>query len=374
MSFLIGCIVIITLFEIGFICLNLSQNNNSKKSKWDKSDDRIKKSAIAYIVTFIILISIYNISLFVKSLDHEVWSGTILSVNHEEEWEEWIEPEYETNDKGKEVLVRDGYYKHHDAYNEIKTSDNGTYQVTYSPDRSVRLNDGYPNTTDELAQIWKVGEPTASVHSYKNKVQASNSLFKPIEGVSEDDYELFDYPDKVEENKTITRILGDVPNKDEAIRNLNKWNSYLNKTIENDEGKKVSYKQVNLIFVNLKGYPISAAYALQNKWEKGNKNDYIVTFNLNDEGIVEWFHPITWSEVEHLNYDLQDYFAKTKITDFNTVVDDVAKMVESDFTRKEFADFEYLQIEIGTGTKVILSIIVCAFIAFLIALYLGLID
>ena len=129
--------------------------------------------------------------------------------------------------------------------------------------------------------------PTASFHTYENKVQASYSVFKHEE-INLDDYDgkLFKYPNE-QKNYNIIRVLGDFPNFEKVNSEVNKYNTLLNDTNNpnNTEGKK-SYKQVNLILMNMGNAPIEYAYAQQDYFENGNKNDFIITFGTYDKNNI----------------------------------------------------------------------------------------
>ncbi|WP_197255240.1 hypothetical protein [Paenibacillus dendritiformis] len=170
-------------------------------------------------------------------------------------------------------------------------------------------SDDWPASASELKEMWPPGTPSASVHRYENKVQASYSLYK-IDGIDEKDFpDLPKYPNAVTSFITINRIVGDVPNKEKANQVLNQKNSELNQFIPDPErpGKTRSWKQVNLIFVNVgenknKDY----GYALQNAWKNGNKNDFIVSFSMNRNGKLNWVHVFSWSEVEILKMEVSE--------------------------------------------------------------------
>ena len=328
---------------------------------------------IVNIVVSIIAISIVSLiisAISINSQTHceEVWSGTIVKVKHTEEWDEWHKPVYEdreiTDDKGnvirtERVKIQDGYWEHHDATNKIKTSDNGWKYVSKSQDGKIKFNDKYPNTDKELEQYWKIGTPTASVHSYKNKVQASYSIYK-FEDVDLQSYpRLPEYPKDVTNYNTIDRIIGDVPNKQKALDKLAEVNSKLNVTVYDKEDKKnKSYKEVNIIFVNMGDVSSDYGSALENYWKGGNKNDFIIAFGSDKDFNITWAYPITWSESELLKIKVRDYMLNLKnVEDFVPIVDDIANMIETDFTRKEFADFEYLNIEVKTSAKIVIWIL-----------------
>lgn len=318
------------------------------------------------------LIALIDISS--AATDYEVYSGKIINVEHVEEWDEWIPPREETytetDSKGNTVAktrIIPGYWEHHYATNYITTSDDGTHNVNKTPDGRT-LNDSFVNSTEELQQYFPIGSPTASVHTYENKVQASDSLYKNEEIDIEDYKNLPEYPSTVKADLSISRIVGDVPNKEEAVIRLNQLNTELNDTnnANNIENTK-SYKQCNLIFVNLGDVPQDYGFALQNYWENGNKNDFIVTFGMKD-GEVTWCYPISWTEVESLKTDVKHYMMNTgKIEDFVPITEDIAQMVERKFKRKEFADFDYIQVRVSLGAKIgigLITLISCAVILF----------
>lgn len=322
---------------------------------------------ITLIISIVITTIVVGIDYSISISDKEVWSGKITDVVHTEEWKEWHQPRIESyeesyTEKGKiktriKTRVIPGYWEYHNATNKITTSDNGTFNITVTPD-GEKMNNDFVNSTDELEKYYPLGSPSASVHSYKNKVQASYSIYR--KDIDLDDYpDLPNYPEDVVNYVSIDRIIGDVPEKEKALKTLANNNSELNKTIDDPDnpGKTKSYKQVNIIFVNLGDVPVEYGYALENRWEGGNKNDFIITFGMDDQNNVTWAYPFSWSEIEILKINVRDYMLEQKnMNDFSVIVDDVSKMVEKDFVRKEFGDFEYLSIEVGTGACIIIWI------------------
>lgn len=299
----------------------------------------------------------------------EIWSGVVTKVEHIEEWDEWHPPKtvtytetYTENGKTKtrtKTKVVPGYWEHHYAKNLVTTSDNGVMNVSKSPD-GRKFDDSYPNTTEELMKYYRVGQPSASTHTYENKVKASYSIYRHKDINIKDYPDLPKYPSTVRAYLYVDRILGDVPNKEKALYRLAEMNSYLNKFIPDPErpGKNRSYKQVNIIFVNVGDKTEDYGFALQDSWQGGNKNDFVIAFSMDSDNRVKWVYPFSWSEVEILKLEVRDYmFDLNQIDDFVPVVDQVGKMVEEKFERKQFADFSYLRIEMRKGAKVFTWII-----------------
>ena len=317
-----------------------------------------KLVAVIALGGLILTSAITGIDYFIQTHDTEVWSGSVIDWKHKEEWTEWIPPvtTCSTDSEGRQSCTTiPGYFKHHPAENHIKTSDSGWIYVSKAPD-GKKFTDKWPNDDKVLREYWKEGSPTASVHSYVNKVNASYSIYRH-EDVSIEDYpNLPDYPNKVRDKFHVDRIIGVVPNKEEAIEALAAQNTRLNEFIPDPEkeGKMRSWKQVNMIFVNVgKDENMLSGYALQDLWRNGSKNDFIVTFSMNEDGKLNWAYPFSWSEVELLKLEVRDYMMDLEqVEDFVVVVDEVAKLVEDKFERKEFADFNYLQIEVSSGANI----------------------
>ena len=99
--------------------------------------------------------------------------------------------------------------------------------------------------------------------------------------------------------------------------------------------------------------PIEYAYAQQDYFENGNKNDFIITFGTDDKNNITWCYPFSWSEVERLKIDVRDYFLDLGKLDnnFYKKIPDIAKMIEDQYVRKQFADFSYLTVEISKVGK-----------------------
>ncbi|GFZ96989.1 hypothetical protein GCM10008018_49200 [Paenibacillus marchantiophytorum] len=306
-----------------------------------------------------------------RTLDQEVWSGSITGWEHKEEWDEWIpgKEDCETDSHGRKSCTKDrGHWEHHEAKNKIQTSDNGWMTVDESLDGKVDFNDRFPNSTADLAKYFPLGMPSASTHIYTNKVKGSYSLFKHTELDPKDYTDLPSYPGYVRDLIKVDRIVGAVPNKDRALDILAAWNTKLNKDIPDPDhpGKTRSWKQVNLIFVNVgTDKPREYGYALQDRWQNGNKNDFIVSFSPALDGTMKWVYAFSWSEVDILKLEVQDYLSEMGFgKDFAPIVDHVAQMVADKFERKQFAEFSYLQIEPSNTSTIIIWVLELMLLAF----------
>ncbi len=307
------------------------------------------------VIAVVITAATICIDQSVRTSDTEVWSGYITDWDHDEEYDETV---YDYDDKGN---VKGSHTVHHDAENRIKTSDGGWISVSKAPN-GKKFNDFWPNKASELKELWPEGTPTASTHTYKNKVQASYSIYRHKDIDLKQYKDLPKYPKEVYDKLYIDRVVGEFPNELAARKLLDKWNTELNKFIQDPEkpGKMRSWKQVNLIFVNVgSGKPIEYGYALQDYWEGGNKNDFVVCVSMEEDGRLNWVYPFSWSEVEILKLETRDYMmGKAIITDLCPIVEDISKLVADKFERKQFADYNYLQIDTSLAAIIVLYILI----------------
>lgn len=325
-----------------------------------------------YLV-FIVSISISILAIFgIKAYDkysqvgdYEIYSGMITSVLHKEEWDEWIPPKTETytvtDSNGKKqtkTKVIPGYWVHHNAENYITTSDNGT-QLVYETLEGKRFSDYFVNSTKELEEYYPIGMNTASVHIFENRLKLDSTIFN-IE-INLDDYidELPQRPFIINNRLTVDRLIGDFKNKNELLRELDSINSNLNDTnnpnnVENIKG----YKQVNIMFVNFGDKTQDYGYALQNYWNNGAKNDFVITFGTDENNKPTWCYVFSWSDVEILKTDVREYIMnKDNLNDFKSIMYDISDMVEEKYERKQFSEFDYIQVEMKSSSIIITIII-----------------
>ena len=104
--------------------------------------------------------------------------------------------------------------------------------------------------------------------------------------------------------------------------------------------------------------PIEYAYAQQDYFENGNKNDFIITIGTDSKNNITWCYPFSWSESEKLKIDIRDYVLDLKKLDddYYKKIPDISKMIEDQYVRKQFSDFNYLTVEISKVGKVFMYI------------------
>lgn len=185
-----------------------------------------------------------------------------------------------------------------------------------------------PETSDILS----------SEHSYKNKVQASKSIFKfdVIDEKTKKTWGLHDYPKLSGLYQPM--VLGSGVNY-ETDRKLQYLNGYYGVN-----------KQFRMYILFFKDQSIEAAFKQRSYWEGGNKNEFIVCIGTNKLGQYKWSKCFSWMDKPDLEVRVQNWLSDEKNNhnlSLNKFADWMPKQIEQHWQRKQFKDFEYLNIEIS---------------------------
>jgi len=294
--------------------------------------------------------------------DIEYWTGWVKEARYYEDWNELVTyTETETDSKGNSRTVTKTRVDYHPAYWQMIDSNSqvhgikqGLYKhyVTYFGNRkfkdlhrSYHTNDGdlyyatWPGTREKI-------EPVTTLHTYENRVQASNSIFK-FPKVSEDDQKrLLDYPHKKvgtfrslpwRFQPSILTQVKNVPNFKKADSLLTHHNARL--------GKK---KQIRIwLLVFGPKTTLQDGMNQESFWQKGNKNELNLCVGLDNDNKVTWVHVFSWTEAQMLTVGTRDEMAKQigQPVDLVHIVEWLIPEVQSKWVRKQFADFSYLTVE-----------------------------
>jgi hypothetical protein len=306
-------------------------------------------------ISFIMTAGFKQLGEVSETTDTEYWTGWVVEVAHYERWNEAVScrhPKYKTDSKGKQV--QDGYQHLYDVddhpeYWEI--IDSTGYQTHISHAEFNRLCEKFGNKnfmnmhrsfhtingnkyTSNFPGPDEKLEASSHMHSYENRVQASSSVFKfrKIEKEEKEERNLFDYPEI--KGHHCSMILGYTDSV--AEHKLELLNARLGNT-----------KQIRVWITVYHDSSLETALAQQSYWQGGNKNELILAVGIDAEDKVQWGYVYSWTEKEVLKAECRD-----KITDqegkklnLSAMVDEVRPLIEKDWERKHFRDFNYLTVE-----------------------------
>ncbi len=292
----------------------------------------------------------------VQMRDIEYWGGWLTHAEYYEEWDETVpcrHPVYRTDSKGNSVFVgyahsydvdyHPHYWLAHDSNGISKSISQQHFERLAEKFHSrvfVDLHRSYHSIDgDKYVARWDGREetftPFASIHTYENRVQASNSLFNFPE-VNPKEYGLFEYPE-IQGAYACTHILGQGgPTMTAAERKLSVFNA-----------RVASSKQVWVWILVFNDRPFQAGIAQQNYWKNGNKNELVVTIGVDSQSIIQWCHVFSWTDVEKLKIDTRSQVIEQqgKPLDLVKIVDRLGPEIEKSWDRKQFANFSYLTVE-----------------------------
>ncbi|MGN0214108.1 MAG: hypothetical protein ACI4AH_04785 [Muribaculaceae bacterium] len=349
----------------------------------------IKYSALAFGIVLVLTGIVHYLMLRKRRTATEYLGGIIDTVSHHEEWDERQEYTVEVEDGNdsdgrtsshSETRVR--YIRHPEQWwvstnigTKHQTTENSFNKIIATwntPMKEIKItgydinggvrngqeyyyNDvltrenGNPNPifNQELVKhTFSVTEP----HTYINKVQNSNSIFR-FETITDDKAQqlgLHPYP---------------------AIEHLDQ-SPVLGKSVDNDTMEIVkifnayygSQRQIRL-FVHLfdASQGIETAVKQQAFWRGGNKNEFSVCLGL-DGNTVKWCYTFSWMDEPTLGRKTEDYFHQHPELDLRAYVLWLAENIDL-WKRKEFADFRNLRIQLShtqTAGLIALCVALCA--------------
>jgi hypothetical protein len=185
--------------------------------------------------------------------------------------------------------------------------------------------------------------PITTKHMYKNKVQASKSVFNFQEVTPEDVklYGLYEYPNmhKFDYDPLIGHANG------KASNLLNWYNAH--------HGAR---RQIHMLLVVFEDESRDIAHLQEAYWKGGNKNEFIVCVGKKEDRI-DWVKVISWTEQDMLKTVTEREIKEMGAFSASKIAEYMGENVPKKFIRKEFADFDYLTIE-PTMTAVIWTTIV----------------
>ena len=185
---------------------------------------------------------------------------------------------------------------------------------------------------------------------YKNKVQASqsNTIFKMLDIDKEmaDSLGLYEYPEITDLAQN--PILG---------RNVSKEELQIFRYINAMKGKKNEFRTYVLFF----NYDEFNKSELQKSyWQNGNKNEFIVCLGMKGDSVA-WTNSFSWCDMPKLEIKTRNYFINNPKLDLVKYGTWLNNNIDENWVRKEFDDFNYIDIELSTGQYIALFFLTIVF-------------
>ncbi len=347
----------------------------------------VYRSVIPYKVGagFLVICMIYTLihSSIIKSgmtSDTEWWGNYTIGVHYYDDWNEevpcrhpiYCTRTYECGDSKQSRTCTEEYicgYEHaydvdyHSEYWSIRW-DNGNesnisrsdyyYWSTFwgSKFYKVELNrDYHDNDGDDMACDWDLrpesSQSLITEHTYTNKVQASNSVFKADRVDSTDiaQYHLFEYPKPESGSQKI--VLGPVLVDKPTAKLLEYINGYY--------GSKKQFKLFVCVWRNQSEITAERQHSY---WENLNKNEFLVCLGVDGANQVQWCKSYSWMDKPALSVKVEQWFRENKSLSLSRFATWLPANITEYWSRKHFRDFEYLQIEVTQSQYTSMFIVV----------------
>ena len=350
------------MFEVILISLIISILTATVMLTMFKHKTHIIEAVCLIIISILFGMIFRYFSVTNLTKDQEYWGSKFVRVEYHEPWDEYI---YKTctrqyacgsDSNGNTTYCTESYdcsyveqhsakyikYDHldntyftsRDEYNRLKNKNsNSSYTDMH---RDYHSYDG-----DMHYSVWdgddKNYEMISSVHSYENKTQVSPTVFKYVEVDSLDIsfYNLKEYP-KVNGNNYQPCILG---YKDLAAE-------HRLQVLNGDLGNS---KQVRVFITIFKDKPLSASTYQQSYWKGGNKNEVLVTIGIDKDSNVKWSNVFSWSDKESFKIHIRDFINTQQKINISEIVEYTYKDIQANFERKEFSDFDYIEVSMTSN-------------------------
>lgn len=300
------------------------------------------------IMVSIVVIMIMKWSM-VKSLvtDTEYYSAYAKNAMHYDEWDEYVHKTcYRTISCGKNCTTTIpydcSYVDNHPEYWEVNLSSGESIGISkqkylylkqlWNNEEFVEMNRDYHNIDGDAQKTnWNNKFQTInsfdSCGSYDNKPQTAETVFHFEKLDSIKQKMVFDYP---EINGT----------KQNSCINCDEYSKIILRKINALHGSKCQIKIFVIIFNNKQE---SVAELQKQYWKGGNKNELVICVDSKSR----WAKSFSWSDDKLLEAKANQIFMNEKTTIQQKLIL-LNKIIPELWKRKEFKDFDYIDIQLTT--------------------------
>ena len=306
----------------------------------------------------------------------EYWGSFVTRINYYEPWNEYIHrtcsQECCCDSKGENCSTEYydcSYVEYHSEYWEIQDNIGQTISINKSEYNYIKgkfkneffteLNRNYyTQDGDEYSCTWNGDSissiPISTLHHYNNKIKASDYSIFNFQKLDTGDirrYTLQDYPNIGFAN-SMHAVIGDyTPDAQLADLKLQYYNAVVGPT-----------REARIFMIVFKDKPPMSGQYQKAYWVGANMNEFVVAVGLNSKTRqIEWCVPFSWTTNERLKIEVRDYVTNNPNLKLSQIADYLGNSVKSEFTRRDFKEFDYLTIEPSTGSIVLVMILTLLF-------------
>lgn len=292
---------------------------------------------------------------------NEILGGWVEDATYYERWNEYInrtctrETGCTTDKDGNRSCQTEtydcSYVENHPEYWELNTT-LGSFNTSeenynrlvqkFKNHNFVEMNrNSYTIDGDAYTTSWNGDsakfEPYFINHTYENRIQASQSVFN-YKDVDTARYKLFP-KQKAGNNGYSNSFLiegGSIATNGNNV--LNYYNGIYGKM-----------REMRIIALVFRDKPIEYGIQQESYWKGGNKNEFVLAIGVNSDGKINWVHPFSWTQNKELVFKVRDdIMAMGQFNDV-AVANYLGQTVSTKFVRKQFKDFDYIDVKATPG-------------------------
>ena len=291
----------------------------------------------------------------------EYLGSMVQDINHEDSWTELVEKtETKTDNKGKTYTVtriEERYHREKYYFNTTRGSKIDTDCVFYSYVRDlwrlprhhltwsgshikggVRHGSRYVRSDFDCEdrEDSKYWVPVTESHSYKNKIRVSNSIFKfeKIDKASAAEMGLLDYP-AIRSYDAPCVLSKDCVVKSSTDELFRKFNARY--------APEFQMRLYILLFDSDRSIAITEMQRAY--WQGGNKNEFVVCIGLRNDCEVAWARAFSWADEQVKEVETAQWLMRNPKIDWHEF-HDWLRCHLTDWKRKEFKDFDYINVSL----------------------------
>lgn len=187
--------------------------------------------------------------------------------------------------------------------------------------------------------------PITEYHRYTNKIRNSNSIFKfeKISAERASELGLLNYPE-IEDYDAPCILSDDISVPEEVDTMFRKFN-----------GRYAPQSQMRLfilLFDADKGPGISELQRAY--WQGGNKNEFVVCIGIKPDGDIKWARAFSWADDQTLEVAAARWLTNQRRIDWQQFYDWLKENIGG-WQRKQFADFDYINVTLPLSSFLIIS-------------------
>lgn len=185
-------------------------------------------------------------------------------------------------------------------------------------------------------------------HSYKNKILRSKSIFNfsEVPDSTKVNHRLFDYNNDFSYDVPQNPIMSEVHVSQAVIDSFRYVNAIY--------GSRYQFRTYVMVWKNA---PLEVSTLQENYFVGGNKNELCICISVDNQNNIQWVRAFSWEDKPEMVVGVNHLYKTGEKLDLMKLNRYILKNVPKKWKRKEFADFEYINIALTSGQWILILVL-----------------